>query len=179
MNSKYILFLFLVILFSCVDILHGKPTGKGKADKPTCLLPSQNELRQLIELETSYGIEQILEYRFSCSAVRAFNRYHSAAVVISFNSSSQSPPTVVHTVIECISEQLWEIDSNQWKIKEDNYSTIVDQLPPTQTQCYKCTAEKPESGPGSENAYNSTTWCLGMYNHNIQYTEYFIIQCNT
>ena len=145
-------------------LANSKPshTGRGGKLKPTCPKPTQMDLETSLSKELSVEVK-IEKYHFSCLAVRAFSLFDSLAVIVKYSTiSNPSVMQTVQIVLQCSDSYDWQVDLSQVIIRDDSLFNN-DLLPNTQYQCYKCVSSKPSNGPGSENTWNQSTWCLGMF----------------
>ena len=148
------------MMFKAADSMPSSRKGgrRGNLNKPTCYKPNQTDLETSLSNALSTEIT-IVDYHFSCLAVRASGLFDSLAVIVKYNITFDSHVTA-QIVMQCDDDSMWETDMSQVVSIDD--TVFAGLLPSTQYQCYKCASSKPNSGPGSDNTWNESTWCLGM-----------------
>ena len=146
----------LVTSFFVILVMINGGSARPRGSNPTCSRPSAVAITELLSSEVSNDIT-ILNYHFSCLAVRAFGLFDSLAVMVKYSTTEQQVRTL-QIVMECGDNDEWTIDGDQKVLGVD-----MSVLPATQYHCYKCVSSKPNSGPGSKNERDEDTWCLGMY----------------
>ena len=151
------LYLCLSLLLSYYNTVDCMP---AKGNQATCPKPSEVVLEQVL---SSLLLSQInvVSYWYTCQAVRAYNLYDSMAAVVQYTPGQQNVSSVLQLVLECEEGSHWTGSEIQIITDSEELNNIVRVGP--QTQCYKCVSTKPEKGPGSENSWNQSTWCLGQY----------------
>ena len=150
-------------IFNAVNCMPSRSRGNSK---PTCSKPSKEGLKDLLLQSQSSDIT-VIDYHFSCLAVRAFDLFDSLAVIVKYNTTTTTAAAaaddddllVVQIAAECNDNFQWILTET---VRNRDDHNIFDALLPTEYRCYKCVSTKPSRGPGSENHWNESTWCLGM-----------------
>ncbi len=149
-------FFVILVMINGGSARPSRDNSSGSKAKSTCSRPSSVEITELLSNEVSSNDITILNYHFSCLAVRAFGLFNSLAVMVKYSTTEEQEKTL-QIVMDCGENNQWTVDGGQTVLGVD-----MSVLPSTQYHCYKCVSSKPDGGPGSDNGWDNDTWCLGM-----------------